>query len=335
MVRIPAELGVVLARRRRARREPVKTHPPRAARGAPRCGTRPFKTTLPSLPSIRLKRSLMPAVECHAISLCGAISLIRWEMESLMADSVAKFVHVSKRYPGGIFGRPILALDDVTLQLPRGEVVGLVGPNRAGKSTLIKLLLTICRPTSGEIVRLGSPWHDRRSLARVGYIHESQSLPRYVTARDVLEYYGALTGLSSLTARRRTEDLLERVGLADRSREPIARFSKGMLQRLALAQALLNQPELLVFDEPTEGMDLIARRLVYEAIADQRIAGRSVLLVSHALADVEKHCDRVAVLREGRLRFFGPTAELSHRGGESLEDALEPLYCEDGELVSV
>lgn len=252
-----------------------------------------------------------------------------------MREPIAEFFNVSKRYPGGLFRPPILALDDVTLQLPRGEVVGLVGPNRAGKSTLVKLLLTISRPTSGHIFRLGRPWHDRRSLARIGYIHESQSLPRYLTARGVLEYYGALTGLSSLTARRRSEDLLARVGLADRSREPIARYSKGMLQRLALAQALLNQPELLVFDEPTEGMDLIARRLVYDAIAEQRRAGRSVLLVSHALTDVEKHCDRIAVLREGRLRFFGPTADLSHHAGESLEDALEPLYCENGELVSV
>ncbi|HWB08361.1 MAG TPA: ABC transporter ATP-binding protein [Pirellulales bacterium] len=252
-----------------------------------------------------------------------------------MAEPVAEFLNVSKRYGGGLLCPPVLALDDVSLSVSRGEVTGLVGPNRAGKSTLVKLLLTICQPTSGRITRLGRPWHDRRTLGRIGYIHESQSLPRYLTAPGLLEYYGALAGLSSQTVRQRAGELLERVGLADRGREAIARYSKGMLQRLALAQALLNKPELLVFDEPTEGMDLVARQLVFDAIVEQRRSGRSVLLVSHSLADIQRHCDRVAVLREGRLAAFGPTSELMGRGGESLEDALEPLYHGAHELVSV
>jgi ABC-2 type transport system ATP-binding protein len=252
-----------------------------------------------------------------------------------MLDAVAEFFEVRKCYPGGWLRTPVRALNDISLRVPGGEIVGLVGPNRAGKSTLVKLLLTICRPTSGQITRLGRPWHDRRTLARIGYIHESQSLPRYLTAWGLLEYYGGLSGLSSATVRRRTAELLERVNLADRAREPIARYSKGMLQRLALAQALVNQPELLVFDEPTEGMDLIARRLVYEAIVDQRRTGRSVLLVSHSLPDIDRLCDRVAVLREGQLVFFGCPSELTQRNGKSLENALEPLYHPDGELVSV
>ncbi|HEV3340609.1 MAG TPA: ABC transporter ATP-binding protein [Pirellulales bacterium] len=251
-----------------------------------------------------------------------------------MPEPVAEFLNVTKRYAGGLWCPPVSALDDVSLSVPRGEVLGLVGPNRAGKSTLVKLLLTICHPTSGQITRLGRPWHDRRTLGRIGYIHESQSLPRYLTAPGLLEYYGAISGLSSPTVRRRAGELLVRVGLADRGREPIARYSKGMLQRLALAQALLNQPDLLVFDEPTEGMDLVARQLVYDAIVEQRRLGRSVLLVSHSLADVEKLCDRVAVLREGRLAAFGATSELMARPGESLEDALEPLYHDARELVS-
>ena len=243
-----------------------------------------------------------------------------------MHDAVAQFVNVTKRYPGGLLRRSVVALDDVTLRLPAGEVVGIVGPNRAGKSTLVKLLLTVCRPTSGQIVRLGRPWHDRRTLARVGYIHESQSFPRYLTAWGLLEYYGALSGLPGRVVRQRATRLLEQVGLEDRGREPIARFSKGMVQRLALAQSLLNEPELLVFDEPTEGMDLVARRMVFTSLIEQRRLGRSALLVSHALADVESVCDRVAVLREGRLEFFGAPADLTRHDGRSFECALAPWF---------
>lgn len=246
-------------------------------------------------------------------------------------DKIAEFEDVSKVYRSGLPGRPpVCAVNAARFAIPAGEVFGLLGPNRAGKSTLVKLLLTICRPTSGRITRLGRAWNDRRTLARFGYIHESQALPRYLSAQALLEYYGALAGATPRTVRRRSGELLERVGLADRSREPIARFSKGMLQRLALAQALINEPDVLVFDEPTEGMDLLARRLVYDAVRQQRQRGKSVILVSHALGDVEQLCDRVAVMREGRLAFLGKLDELTwdaaQRSPRPLEQALEPLY---------
>lgn len=249
----------------------------------------------------------------------------------MSSGKIAEFHGVSKVYGGGLPGMAsVCAVQEANFAIPAGEVFGLLGPNRAGKSTLVKLLLTICRPTSGWITRLGRPWSDRRTLARIGYIHESQSLPRYLTARGLLEYYGALAGVPACAVRRRSDDLLERVGLADRSREPISRYSKGMLQRLALAQALINEPEVLVFDEPTEGMDLLARRLVYEAVREQRQRGKSVILVSHALGDVEQLCDRVAVMREGRLAYLGPLAELTWDAASGsprpLERALEPLY---------
>jgi ABC-2 type transport system ATP-binding protein len=244
---------------------------------------------------------------------------------------IAKFHCVTKlfRSPWSIRS-PIPAVRDVELAVPAGQVFALLGPNRAGKSTLVKMLLTICRPSSGTITRFGRPGHDRRTLSRIGYIHESQSLPSYLSARGLLSYYGALTGMTPRKIRCRSDELLERVGLADRSREPISRFSKGMLQRLALAQALLNEPELLVFDEPTEGMDLLARRLVYEAVREQRRRGKSVILVSHALNDVEQLCDRLGVMREGRLVFQGPPSELIRNAqpsaAQTLEDALEPFY---------
>ena len=132
-----------------------------------------------------------------------------------------------------------------------GEVFGLLGPNRAGKTTLVKVLLSLCRPTQGRVNRLGRPAADRDTLSRVGYVHENHAFPGHLTATRLLEFYGSLTLVPCEDLGRRISVLLERVGLADRARESIARFSKGMVQRLGLAQALLNEPDLLVLDEPT------------------------------------------------------------------------------------
>jgi ABC-2 type transport system ATP-binding protein len=238
---------------------------------------------------------------------------------------------VVKDYPGARpWRRGIRALSDVGLRVEPGEVVGLLGPNRAGKTTLVKVLLSLCRPTSGRVTRLGRPWSDRRTLARVGYVHENPAFPRYLSPSDLLEYYGALTLVPRGEVRRRAPALLERVGLADRAREPIARFSKGMVQRLALAQALVNQPELLVFDEPNEGLDLIGRKLVHELIDEQKKRGCAVILVSHLLEDVPRLCDRIAVLVGGKLAFCGPPGDLTREGGKgsarALDQALTALY---------
>ena len=188
--------------------------------------------------------------------------------------AIVELENVSKVYASPCAPwQQLRALDRVSLSVGRGEIFGLVGPNRAGKTTLVKILLSICRPTEGRVLRLGAPWWYRETLARVGYVHESQAFPRYLTAATLLEYYAALTQVPRALVRQRGPELLERVGLADRSREPIGRFSKGMLQRLALAQALINDPELLVLDEPSEGMDLSARRLLDEVLVERRRAG--------------------------------------------------------------
>jgi ABC-2 type transport system ATP-binding protein len=161
-------------------------------------------------------------------------------------------------------------------------------------------------------------------------MHENQAFPRYLTASGLLEYYGALTYVPRADLARRIPKLLERVGLADRSREPIARFSKGMVQRLALAQSVINEPDLLVLDEPSEGLDLHGRQLVREVARELRDAGKTVLLVSHVLAEVERLCDRIAVLVNGKLVHVGPTAELSRDpktgSTRSFEQALRELY---------
>jgi ABC-2 type transport system ATP-binding protein len=249
----------------------------------------------------------------------------------MSGQAVAEFENIGKIYRTGIFGQgQRTALERFSLRINRAEVFALLGPNRAGKTTLVKLLLSLCRPTSGRGLRFGRPLAERRTLARVGYVHEHPAFPRYLSPQELLEYYGALALLEEGVVRTRTGALLDLVGLADRRLDPIACFSKGMVQRLALAQALLNDPELLVLDEPSEGLDLAGRRLVREVIAERRQRGLTVLLVSHVLGEVEQVCDRLGVIVGGGLVFCGTAAELARdpRTGTPcpLEEALERLY---------
>jgi ABC-2 type transport system ATP-binding protein len=248
-----------------------------------------------------------------------------------MANLAAEFVDVAKTYGPSLPLRPkVDALRGVSFGIEPGEVFALVGPNRSGKTTLLKILLGLCHPSRGRAVRLGCSLSEQSTLARVGYMHESQAFPRYLTALELLKFYGELSGISPSVLRIRIPELLERLGLADRSREPIARFSKGMVQRLALAHSVLSEPDLLVLDEPMEGLDLNARRVLQEIVAEQRSAGKTVLLVSHALDEVAQICDRLAVLVAGRLAYLGSLDSLlrdPRQGRErSLEAALEPIY---------
>jgi ABC-2 type transport system ATP-binding protein len=198
------------------------------------------------------------------------------------------------------------ALDGVTVSIAPGEVLGLIGPNRSGKTTLAKLLVSLCRPTSGEVRRFGRPASDVRTLARVGYVHEVPPFPRHETAARLLDALAALSGVRGDVRRKRVAGLIDRLGLADRCREPIAGYSKGMLARLALAHALLNEPALLVLDEPAEGLDPEGRDLLRGLIAERRRQGASVLLISHDWTEVNRTCDRVEVLQAGRLAL-GPS----------------------------
>jgi ABC-2 type transport system ATP-binding protein len=244
------------------------------------------------------------------------------------APAAVEFRHVSKVYKQFWRGA-ITAVNDVSLRIEPGEVFALVGPNRAGKTTLAKMLLSLCRPTGGDVVRLGRPVGDRRTLAEVGYVHENHAFPRYLGAAELLAYYGALSLVPYEVLRQRVGPLLERVGLADRSREPIARFSKGMVQRLGIAQALINEPRLLVLDEPAEGLDVEGRQLLRGVMVEVRQRGGSVLLISHVLHEVEQVCDRLGVLVGGRLIHVGTLESLTKPVGKparSLESALQALY---------
>ena len=244
--------------------------------------------------------------------------------------AAAAFDQVVKTYKTGLLGPGVPALRGATLRVPAGQVFGLLGPNRAGKTTLVKLLLSLCRPTSGTVTRLGAPLADRRTLGRIGYMHENHAFPRYLSASELLRFYGGLSGVPADALDGRVAALLERVGLADRKGEPISRFSKGMVQRLGLAQALLNDPDLLILDEPTEGLDLFGRQLLRAVVRERRAAGKTVLLVSHVLPEVQELCDSVAVLVAGQVAFTGTLAELlrdpQSGAPRALESALQRLY---------
>jgi ABC-2 type transport system ATP-binding protein len=248
-----------------------------------------------------------------------------------MPTTVAEFADISKTYRAPLRPRAtVRALCGISFAIQPGEVFALLGPNRAGKTTLVKILLGLCRPSGGRVLRLGHPITQRNTLARVGYMHENQAFPRYLSATSLLNFYGNMSWIPPSVLKTRVPALLEKFGLADRAHEPISRFSKGMVQRLALAQALLAEPDLLVLDEPMEGLDLSARTLLQNIVAEQRSAGKTVLVVSHALSEVAQICDRLAVLVAGRLGYLGSLASLlrdpATGGQRTLEAALAPIY---------
>lgn len=198
------------------------------------------------------------------------------------------------------FGATV-AVQDLTLTVKRGEVFGFLGANGAGKTTSIKMLLGLTRPTSGTAVLLDQPLGSRQARSRIGYLPEHFRFHPWLTAAEFLTLHGRLLGLEKAQQTAVIPDLLALVGLADRADTKLKAFSKGMLQRIGLAQSLLNDPDLVFLDEPTSGLDPLGRRLVRDIITDLRAAGTAVFLNSHLLSEVEKTCDRVAFIREGSV----------------------------------
>jgi ABC-2 type transport system ATP-binding protein len=227
---------------------------------------------------------------------------------------------LSKRYRRGhLVPSYSPALVDLDLDVEEGEILGYVGPNGSGKTTTLKLLMGLLRPDHGEAWLLSRPLLDRSWRFEVGYLPEHPYLYDYLTPAEYLDYVGRLFGLPAPRRRGRTAELLSLVGLERSAGLPMRRFSKGMVQRVGLAQALVNDPRLLILDEPMSGLDPIGRRLVRELIAGQRKAGKTVLFSSHILSDAETLCDRVAVLRDGRLLQVGPLDALLRLDVEHLE----------------
>lgn len=211
---------------------------------------------------------------------------------------------------GLVFAKRFQALNGISLTVQRGEIFGLLGPNGAGKTTFIKILLGIVRKTEGSASMLGLPAGDRRSRRQVGYLSENMRIPRYHNALTALSLYGRLSGMPQSDVKAKRMHLLEMVGLADRIKDPVRKFSKGMLQRLGLAQALLHDPQLVFLDEPTDGLDPVGRSDVRTIIQRLKQEGRTIFLNSHLLQEVELVCDRVAILDHGNLRTVGSLDEI-------------------------
>ncbi len=198
------------------------------------------------------------------------------------------------------FGSKV-AVADLTLQVPRGEVFGFLGPNGAGKSTFVKMLLGLVTPTGGVARVLGLPPGNTATMGRIGFLPEHFRFHEWLQAAELLDLHGRLYGMDAHARRRRISELLELVGLAEHARRPIAGFSKGMLQRIGLAQALLNEPDLVFLDEPTSALDPFGRMLVRRVIHDLKVRGTTVFLNSHLLGEVEATCDRVSFIKDGRI----------------------------------
>jgi len=205
---------------------------------------------------------------------------------------------------------PLRALGGVSLDVERATVFGLLGQNGAGKTTLIKILLGMLAPTSGSAYLLGRPVGSVEARREVGYLPEDHRLPEYHTGPSLLDVYGGLQGLPRQERRRRAAELLDMLGLAGREKLRIRGYSKGMKQRLGLAQALLHRPSVLFLDEPTDGVDPVGRKQIRDLLLAERARGVTIFINSHLLGEVEQLCDRVAILKKGQLALAGTVSEV-------------------------
>ena len=218
---------------------------------------------------------------------------------------------LTKHYTSGFWRpRPYVALDALTLDVGRGEVFGFLGPNGAGKTTTLKLLMQLIFPTSGRAEILGRPVGDVDVRRRIGYLPENPYFYDYLTAEELLEYFAGLFGYHGAERRTRASTLLDEVGIGAERRLQLRKFSKGMLQRVGIAQALVNEPEVVFFDEPMSGLDPLGRREIRALILRLRDGGSTVFFSSHVLSDAETLCSRVAILAGGRLVAAGSLTDL-------------------------
>jgi ABC-2 type transport system ATP-binding protein len=229
---------------------------------------------------------------------------------------VLEFDNVTKEYRSFASKRRLRALDGFSLAVEAGEIFGFLGPNGAGKSTSIHLAMGFMRPTSGSGRMLGQPFGHPATRRRVGFLAENVAL-YHRRAERLVRFYGALNGMEGTLLQNRARQVLEIVGLQDHANRNAGKFSRGMLQRVGLAQAIVNDPELLILDEPTSALDPLSRVMVRELLLGARNAGKTVFLSSHLLSEVELVCDRVAVLHRGKLARMGRTADLLQAGERS------------------
>ncbi|HYT77446.1 MAG TPA: ABC transporter ATP-binding protein [Vicinamibacterales bacterium] len=228
-----------------------------------------------------------------------------------MTQAAIRTRDLTKDYHVGFWRpRPYRALDRLSLDVAPGDVFGFLGPNGAGKTTTLKLLVQLVFPTSGEAEILGRPAGDVGVRRRIGYLPENPYFYDHLTAEELLDYYGRLFGMPPAERRRRIPATLDRLGIGAERRLPLRKFSKGMLQRVGLAQAIFNDPEVLFLDEPMSGLDPLGRRDVRALMLDLRDQGRTIFFSSHILSDAEALCTQVAIVAKGRLAASGRLAEL-------------------------
>lgn len=256
-----------------------------------------------------------------------------------MTDTVIEVHELAKTYTSA-FGKPIIrALDGISLHVAAGELFGLLGPNGAGKTTTVKILLGLTRATKGEARVHGLPVSDPESRRRVGYLPEGHKIPGYLTARQALSIFGRMSGMEKQDIANRTGQLLEQVKLSQWADVRVKKFSKGMTQRLGLACALVHKPDVLLLDEPTDGVDPVGRREIRDILREEARTGTAILLNSHLLSEIELTCDRVAVLRGGRVAAQGTVEELTRKSAKykmvatPIDDALVASFRELGAVT--
>jgi len=250
-------------------------------------------------------------------------------------ETVIEIRNLSKIYRDFWGRKKVRAVNALSLDVKKGEVFGLLGPNGSGKTTTLKMLLGLLFPTEGEIKILGKSAADVAKNERIGYLPEESYLYRFLNAEETLDFYGRLFNMSSQKRRERTEMLLEMVKITHARKRQLKEYSKGMTRRIGLAQALINDPDLVLLDEPTSGLDPLGNRDMKDLILDLKKQGKTVLMCSHLLGDVQDVCDRIAILYSGELKVLGRVDELLKEQDETqiLSSKLSDAAIKDVEEV--
>ncbi|HKK17953.1 MAG TPA: ABC transporter ATP-binding protein [Opitutales bacterium] len=243
-----------------------------------------------------------------------------------MAEPAIRIQHLTKDFPVGISGKKLRAVDGLDLEVRDNEIFGLLGPNGSGKSTTIKIVLGLLEPSAGECMIYGRPSREVEARRSVGFLPEAPYFYRYLSGRELVRYYARLCGVEKAGLDTAVDSVIDLVGMGEAAHRRVGTYSKGMLQRIGLAQAIIHDPQLVILDEPTAGVDPLGSAAIAEIVRELKSRGKTVLLSSHLLAQIEGLCDRVAILHRGKLVREGRVSEfVSEKAADSfVVEGLEP-----------